>query len=124
MKFIDFKHLDYPDDMPIEDILSDLMYKKQINVNTILLSYTNAIERENHINYMRFEEACVNITQLLGKHFKGEDKIEAIKRAIHTFNLNHSLVKYVHDKQYNYTKEDEDKWDRFCRLIYGTTLKD
>jgi predicted solute-binding protein len=72
---------------------------------------------------MRFNEACINLTQMLGDNFKGKEKQEVIKRAIHTVNLNTSLVPHVHDEKYGYTSDDEKKLDKFCEMIYGTTLK-
>lgn len=123
-KFKDFKALDYPDNMPMEKVLMDLLYKGTINLWNIVIPYTKAIEKERHINAMKFEEACVNITQMLGDNFKGKHKEEAIKRAIHTFNLNKTLVPHIHDAKYNYTEEDEKEWDKFCETIYDTNLKD
>ena len=123
-RFIDFKNLDYPDSMPMNLVLADMMYKGQIDTNFIMSCYTDAIERERHLNAMRFEEACVNLTQMLGKNFKGKDKEQAIKRAIHTFNLNKTLVPHIHDDDYGYTEGDEKEWDDFCKLIYGTNLKE
>lgn len=123
LRFIDFKKLDYPDDMPMNLVLADLMYKGIIDTNFIMSCYTDAIERERHLNAMRFEEACVNLTQMLGKNFKGKSKEEAIKRAIHTFNLTKTLVPHIHDYDYNYTEENEKEWDEFCKTIYGTDLK-
>lgn len=123
LKFKDFKNLVYPDAMPVNQVLVDLMYKGLIDVNTILSCYTTAIERERHLNAMRFEEACVNLTQLLGDNFKGKNKSAAIKRAIHTFNLNKTLVPHIHDSKYGYTEDDERAWDDFCKTIYGTDLK-
>lgn len=123
LKFGDIKKLEYNDNMPFEYVLVDLLYKKQIDVNFVLSCYTNAIDKERHLNAMRFSEACINLTQLLGDNFKGKDKKKAIKRAIHTFNLNTTLVPHVHDAKYGYTKDDEKEWDDFCKLIYDTDLK-
>ena len=123
LKFGDIKKLEYDDNMPFELVLVNLLYKKIIDVNYVLSCYTNAIDKERHLNAMRFNEACINLTQMLGDNFKGKEKQEAIKRAIHTFNLNTSLVPHVHDEKYNYTSDDEKKWDEFCKMIYGTTLK-
>lgn len=123
LKFGDIKKLDYDDNMPFELVLVDLLYKKTIDVNYVLSCYTNAIDKERHLNAMRFNEACINLTQILGDNFKGKEKQEAIKRAIHTFNLNTTLVPHVHDEKYDYTSDDEKKWDEFCEMIYGTTLK-
>lgn len=122
-RFIDFKKLDYPDSMPMNLVLADMMYKGTLNLWNIIVPYTEAIEKERHLNKMKFEEACVNLTQMLGKNFKGKDKEQAIKRAIHTFNLNKTLVPHIHDDDYGYTEDDEKEWDDFCKLIYGTNLK-
>lgn len=122
-KFKHFKALDYPDSMPMNQVLSDLLYKGTLNLWDIIVPYTEAIEKERHLNNMRFEEACVNLTQMLSKNFKGKDKEEAIKRAIHTFNLTKTLVPHIHDDNYGYTEVDEEKWDEFCKLHYGTDLK-
>jgi fumarylacetoacetate (FAA) hydrolase family protein len=122
LKFGDIKKLEYDDNMPFELVLADLLYKKTIDVNYVLSCYTNAIDKERHLNAMRFNEACINLTQILGDNFKGKEKQEVIKRAIHTFNLNTSLVPHVHDEKYDYTSDDEKKWDEFCEMIYGTNL--
>lgn len=123
-KFKDFKALDYPDAMPINMVLADLLYKGTLNIWDIIVPYNDAIEKERHLNHMKFEEACVNLTQILGKNFKGEDREKVIKRAIHTFNLNKTFVPHIHDAEYNYTEEDEKQWDEFCKTIYGTNLKE
>ena len=123
LRFGDIKKLDYNDDMPFEYVLVDLLYKKQIDVNFVLSCYTDALDKERHLNSMRFSEACVNLTQMLGDNFKGKEKQKAIKRAIHTFNLNTTLVPHVHDDKYGYTSDDEKEWDEFCEMIYGTNLK-
>lgn len=123
LTFADIKKLGYDERLPFEFVLVDLLYKKQIDVNFVLSCYTNAIDKERHLNAMRFSEACTNLTQILGDNFKGKEKKKAIKRAIHTFNLNTTLVPHVHDAKYGYTNEDEKEWDDFCKLIYGTDLK-
>lgn len=123
LRFGDIKKLDYNDNLPFEYVLVDLLYKKAIDVNFVLSCYTNAIDKERHLNAMRFNEACVNLTQMLGYNFKSKERQKAIKRAIHTFNLNTTLVPHVHDEKYGYTSEDEREWDEFCEQIYGTNLK-
>lgn len=123
LTFADIKKLGYDERLPFEYVLVDLLYKKQIDVNFVLSCYTNAIDKEMNLNAMRFSEDCTNLTQILGDNFKGKDKQKAIKRAIHTFNLNTTLVPHVHDAKYGYTNEDEKEWDDFCKLIYGTNLK-
>lgn len=122
-KFKHFKVLDYPDSMPMKQVLSDLLYKGTLNLWDIIVPYTEAIEKERHLNKIKFEEACVNLTQMLSKNFKGKDKEEAIKRAIHTFNLTKTLVPHIHDAEYGYNEDDEKGWDEFCKMIYGTDLK-
>ena len=119
----DIRKLEYADEMPFKYVLVDLLYKKAIDVNFVLSCYTDALDKERHLNAMRFNEACVNLTQMLGGNFKGKYKQKAIKRAIHTFNLNTTLVPHVHDKKYGYTSDDEKEWDEFCKMIYGTDLK-
>ena len=123
LRFGDIKKLDYNDNMSFEYVLVDLLYKKVIDVNFVLSCYTDALNKERHLNAMRFNEACVNLTQILGDSFKGKEKQKAIKRSIHTFNLNTTLVPHVHDEKYGYTSDDEKEWDEFCELIYGTDLK-
>ena len=123
LKFGDIKKMDYNDNMPFEFVLVDLLYKKLVDVNFVLSCYADAIDKERHLNAMRFEEACVNLTQMLGGNFKGKNKEQAIKRAIHTFNLTKTLVTHVHDEKYDYTSDDEKEWDEFCEMIYGTNLK-
>lgn len=122
-KFKHFKVLDYPDSMPMNQVLSDLLYKGTLNLWDIIVPYTEAIEKDRHLKNMRFEEACVNLTQMLSKNFKGKDKEEAIKRAIHTLNLTKTLVPHIHDAEYGYNEDDEKEWDEFCKMIYGTDLK-
>jgi hypothetical protein len=123
IKFCDIKKMDHNDDLPFKYVLVDLLYKKLIDVNFVLSCYTDAIDKERHLNAMRFNEACVNLTQIRGGNFKGKEKQKAIKRAIHTFNLNTTLVPHVHDEKYGYTSNDEKEWDEFCEMIYGTNLK-
>lgn len=124
LKFGDIKKMDYDDRLPFEFVLVDLLYKKMIDVNQVLTCYTEALDKERHLNAMRFEEACVNLTQMLGGNFKKkEDKENMHKRAIHTFNLSNSLPKHIYDTEYGYTEQDEKEWDEFCKLMYGTNLK-
>ena len=123
LRFGDIKKMNYNDDLPFKFVLIDLLYKKQVDVNFVLSCYTDALDNERHLNAMRFNEACTNLTQILGSNFRGKEKQKAIKRAIHTFNLNTTLVPHVHDEKYGYTSDDEKEWDEFCGLIYGTDLK-
>ena len=124
LTFDDIKKMDYDDRLPFEFVLVDLLYKKLINVNEVLECYTEALDKERHLNTIKFEEACVNLTQMLSKNFKKkEDKETMYKRAIHTLNLSNSLPKHIYDAEYGYTEQDEKELDDFCELIYGTNLK-
>lgn len=123
LRFSDIKKMDYNDNLPFKYVLVDLLYKKLIDVNFVLSCYTDAIDNERHLNAMRFNEACTNIYQMLSGNFNGDDRQKAIKRAIHTFNINTTLVPHVHDAKYGYTSDDEKEWDEFCEMIYGTNLK-
>ena len=123
LTFGDIKKMNYNDNLPFKYVLVDLLYRKLIDVNSVLSCYTEALDKERHLNAMRFNEACINLTQILGGNFKGKEKKKAIKRAIHTFNLNTTIMPHVHDEQYGYSKEDEKEWDEFCEMIYGTNLK-
>lgn len=119
----DIKKMNYNDNLPFKYVLVDLLYRKLVDVNFVLSCYTEALDKERHLNAMRFSEACINLTQMLGGNFKGKEKKKAIKRAIHTFNLNTTIMPHVHDEQYGYSTEDEKEWDEFCEMIYGTNLK-
>jgi hypothetical protein len=123
LTFGDVKKLEYNDNLQFKYVLVDLLYKKLIDVNFVLSCYTEALDKERHLNAMRFNEACTNLTQILGGNFKGNDRQKVIKRSIHTFNLNTTLVPHLLDKKYGYTKDDEKEWNKFCKLIYGTDLK-
>ena len=132
MKFKDFKNLDYDPESSMELVLSDMLFKRQIDVNTILIAYTTALEKERHIGNCKFEEACINLTQLLSPNFKiikpeskkVDYKMNAIKRAIHTLNFSKCLPQNVHNSEYGYTEEDKKDWDDFCELHYGDDFKD
>lgn len=125
LTFGSIKKMDYDDRLPFEFVLVDLLYKKMLDVNQVLTCYTEALDKERHLNAMRFEEACVNLTQILGGNFKKkEDKDSMLKRAVHTFNLSQSLPSHIHDSKYGYTEQDEKEWDGFCKSMYGTNLKE
>ena len=124
IKFGEFKKLDYNDELPLEYILIDLLYEKKINVNLILESYTQAIEKAKYRSDRQFDEACVNLMKLLDNNFKDkETKQKALKRAIHIINTNERFVPHTYDEKYNYTSEDEKEWDEFFKSIYESDLK-
>ena len=124
INFGEFKKLGYDDRLPLEYVLVDLLYKKQINVNQILESYTKAIEKAKYRSDRQFDEACVNLTAFLDNKFKDkETKQKALKRAIHIFNTNERFVPHTYDEKYNYTSEDEKELDKFFENVYGSDLK-
>ena len=124
LKYKDFKYLDYNEELPIEIVLADLMFKGMLNTTTIMQSYTTALEKERYLNENKFEEACINLTQILGGNFKGKHKKEMLKRAVHTFNLTRRLPKNIHNAMYGYTDEDKTYWDEFCKNIYRIDLEE
>ena len=90
LRFGDIKKMDYNDNLPFKYVLVDLLYKRAIDVNFVLSCYTDAIDKERHLNAMRFNEACTNLTQILGGNFKGKEKQKAIKRAM--YHLSHKIA--------------------------------
>jgi hypothetical protein len=122
MTYEEFKNLDYPDSYPMEFVLADLMFNRQLDFVKVSQIYTNSLEKERHKLNSRFNEACINLTQLLGKNFKGKHKSEAQKRAVHTFNLCPTLPHHIHDEDYGYTEEDKKYWDEFTKRMYGIDL--
>lgn len=122
MTFGEFKKLNYTDDLPMEYALVQSLYEGKINIFEVTNAYTTALEKERHIKRMRFEEACVNLTQLLSKNYKGKDLKEAQQRAIHTLNMSETFPHNGYNEMYDYTEETKEKWDDFCKMIYGTEL--
>ncbi len=124
LNFGEFKKLDYADGLPFEYVLIDLLYKKQIDVNFILNSYTKAIELAKYRSDRQFDEACVNLMALLDNISKEEQtRPKLLKRAIHILNTNKRFVPHTYDEKYNYTDEDEKEWDKFFEEMYGSDLK-
>lgn len=125
MTFGEFKNLNYPDNLPMEAALISAMFKRQISMVEITNAYTAALEKERRLSYMKFEEACLNIGELLNmaELLKGgEDAlVKAVKRAIHTINLSKTFTSNKINQKYGYVEDDERKWDAFCRTIYGTS---
>ena len=120
LTFGQVKDMNYPSGMPFGAVLMDLLFKKMIDVNAVLSAYTEAIEKENHINKMRFEEACGNLCQILSGNFTTEEqKSTMMKHAIHTYNMSNSLATHLFDEQYGSTEDDKAKWDEHCNTVYG-----
>lgn len=120
LTFGQVKDLKYSNALPFDIVLTDLLFKGLIDVNEVLTAYSKAIERENHINKKRFEEACFNLGQILSGNFKTEDQMSTMmKRAIHTYNMSNSMATHLFDEQYGYTEDDKAKWDEYCDRVYG-----
>jgi len=119
MTFKEFKSIDYYEGMPMESVLADVLYKGLMNVNDVLCAYSAAIERDRHENKMRFEEACVCLTQHLSGNFKGLDRDKLNKRMIAILNKSKTFPSHLYDKEYGYTKKDEQEWEEFYKTIYG-----
>ncbi len=123
LTFGQIKNMDYPDGLSFESVLIDMLLKKQINVNEVLTAYSTAIEKEKHIYEKRFEESCYNLGQILSGNFiTDEQKSTMMKHAIHTYNMSNSMPSHVFDAQYNYTQDDELKWNEYCNRVYGTGI--
>lgn len=122
MTFADFKNLDYREDASLESVLTDLLYKRWLDINTVLTTYSYAIEKDRHENRMRFEEACVCLTQHLSKNYKGEDRDKLNKRMISIVNKSTTLPHHIWDKEYGYTEEDEKEWEDFYKTMYGREI--
>lgn len=120
LTFGQVKDLNYSNALPFDVVLTDMLFKGLINVNEVLTAYSKAIEKENHINKMRFEEACGNLGQILSGNFKTEEQKEMMmKHAIHTYNMSNSMAAHAFDEQYGYTEDDKAKWDEHCNTTYG-----
>ena len=123
MTFKEFKQLDYSDNLPIEKVLSEAMYDGKLSYIDVSISYIQSLERERHLQKSRFAEATTNILQLIDNNWSGEHRKEAIKRAIHTYNLSKLFPIHIYDSQYDYTEKDEQELDAFCKNLYGIDLK-
>lgn len=122
MTFGEFKQLDYDKDLPMEYALVQSLFEGKINIIEVNNAYSIALEKERRIKDLRFEEACVNLTQLLSGNYKGENLKEAQQRAIHTLNMSRTLPHNIYNEKYSYTEETKNKWDEFCKTIYHEEL--
>jgi len=122
MTFGEFKQLGYDNDLPMEYALVQSLLEGKINIIEINNAYSIALEKERRIKNLRFEEACVNLAQLLSGNYKEENLKEAQQRAVHTLNMSRTLPHNVYNKKYSYTEETKKEWDEFCKTIYGEEL--
>ena len=122
MTFGEFKQLNYDSDLPMEYALVQSLFEGKINIIEVNNAYSIALEKERRIKHLRFEEACVNLSQLLSGNYKGENLKEAQQRAVHTLNMSRTLPHNIYNEKYSYTEETKKKWDEFCKTIYGEEL--
>ena len=122
MTFGEFKQLNYDKDLPMEYALVQSLFEGKINIVEVNNAYSIALEKERKIKDLRFEEACINLTQLLSGNYKGKDLKEAQQRAIHTLNMSRALPHNVYNEKYSYTEETKKKWDEFCKTMYHEEL--
>lgn len=119
MTFEEFKQLDYPDSLPMEIVLEQAFYKKQINFLVTVIAYEHSLNVEMHRKDSLFNEAATVITMGLSGNWKGKHKQTLIKRAIHIFNLNKTFPSGIYDKEYGYTNADKKEFDEQMKLHYG-----
>ena len=127
MTYWEFKKCfgDTYDSLPMESILTQALLEKRLDVNEILSAYTKALEYERHKEHSKFEEACTCLCQYLSGNFtKEEHKSEMDKRMVHIYNQTEFLPSHIYDSEYNYDKDDEKKWDDFCKNTYGIKFND
>lgn len=122
MTFGEFKRLNYSDDLPMEYALVQSLLDKNINILEVNNAYSLALEKESHIKRMKFEEACINLTQLLCGNYKGKNLLEVQQRAIHTLNMSETLPHNLYNSKYEYTDEVKEYWDNHYESTYGVKL--
>ena len=120
MTFKEFKELEYPDSLPMENVLADVLYCGKIDFVSAAACYVRALEREKHRKDNLFNEASTVITMALSGNWHTKEKKDTLrKRAIHVFNLNTTFPSNIYDKKYDYTEEDKQFWDTFMKQHYG-----
>ena len=122
MTFGEFKQLNYNEDLPMEYALVQSLFEGKINIIEVNNAYSIALEKERRIKHLRFEEACVNLSQLLSGNYKGKSLTEAQQRAVHTLNMSRTLPPNAYNAKYSYTEETKKKWDEFCKTMYQEEL--
>lgn len=122
MTFGEFKGLGFPDIMPMENVLAQVLFDRKIDVSEILNAYYHALEAERHKLTSQFEEACVCINMHLAKTWTGKHKKELEKRMIHILNKSKTLPTHLYDKEYNYTDEDEKEQEEDYAMHYYGAL--
>ena len=123
MTFGEFKELNLPDFMPMENALSQALFDRKIDISEVLTSYIRNLEYERHRLSSQFEEACICINMHLSKHWnKKADREKLDKRMIHIYNKTKMLPSHVYDKEYNYTEEDDKEEEEDYNMHYFGTI--
>lgn len=122
MTFGEFKQLDYDKDLPMEYALVQSLFEGKISILEVNNAYVLALEKERRIKGLRFEEACLNLSQLLSGAYSGKDLTEVQQRAVHTLNMSRMLPPNTYNAKYSYTEATKKKWDEFCKTIYDEEL--
>ena len=119
MTYGEFKNLNLPDFMPMENALSQALFDRKIDISEVLTSYIRSLEYERHRLSSQFEEACICINMHLSKHWnKKADREKLDKRMIHIYNKTKTLPTHVYDKEYNYTEEDDKEEEEDYNMHY------
>ena len=122
MTYAEFKELEFPGIMPMENVLAQALFDRKIDVSEILNAYYHALEAERHKLTSQFEEACVCLNMHLSKSWKGENRKKLEKRMIHILNKSKTLPIHLYDKEYNYTNEDEKEQEEDYTMHYYGAL--
>ena len=119
MTFGEFKELNLPDFMPMENALSQALFDRKIDISEVLTSYIRSLEYERHRLSSQFEEACICINMHLSKHWnKKADREKLDKRMIHIYNKTKMLPSHVYDTEYGYTDADDTEQEQLYNDHY------
>lgn len=123
MTFGEFKKLEYPDQFPLELVLSQVMYDGLLDIDKVLSAYAHSIEKDRQESKIRFEEACICLSMHLSGNYKGKHKDELNKRMVSIRNKSKCQPSHIYDEKYGYTEEDEKEWEKFYKTIYGRDIQ-
>ena len=117
MTYGEFINLGFDPSAPMESVLAMAMFDGLIDFAEVMRAHNDAVTKQNMLNKCRFNEACINLVQLLCKNFEGEDLLKAQKRALHTLGV--SEWGGLWDSLYDYTVEDKNALDEEMVKRYG-----
>lgn len=120
MNFGQLKKLDYNDNMPIEQVLEDLMFKGDLDYVVLSMMYTQALEKKKNIADARFIESATCNNILLSKRNPSiEDKKRALHIGMQCKNMNWDELK----TKLNYTPQDNYDLAQLCETLYGQWIE-